>query len=42
MPRGARCTGAELLTDKQRQRLTALFADDERGEVEATWASTST
>ena len=30
-------TGAALLTDKQRQRLTALFADDEHVEVEATW-----
>ena len=26
-----------LLTDKQRQRLTALFADEEHVEVEATW-----
>jgi transposase len=30
-------TGADLLTDKQRQRLTALFAPDEHAEVEATW-----
>jgi hypothetical protein len=30
-------TGSDLLTDKQRQRLTALFADDEHVEVEATW-----
>ena len=30
-------TGLDLLTDKQRQRLTALFADDEHVEVEATW-----
>ena len=30
-------TGADLLTDKQRQRLTALFADDDHVEVEATW-----
>ena len=29
-------TGSDLLTDKQRQRLTALFADDEHVEVEAT------
>ena len=29
-------TGSDLLTDKQRQRLTALFADDEQVEVEAT------
>jgi transposase len=31
-------TGADLLTDKQTQRLTALFATDEHIEVEATWA----
>lgn len=31
-------TGWGLLTDKQRQRLTALFGDDEHVEVEATWA----
>ena len=30
-------TESILLTDKQRQRLTALFADDEHVEVEATW-----
>ena len=30
-------TGSDLLTDKQRQRLSALFADDEHVEVEATW-----
>jgi transposase len=30
-------TGAGLLTDRQRQRLTALFADDRHVEVEATW-----
>jgi transposase len=30
-------TGADLLTDKQHQRLTQLFADDEHVEVEATW-----
>jgi len=30
-------TGADLLTDKQRDRLTALFAVDEHVEVEATW-----
>ena len=30
-------TGAGLLTDKQRARLAALFADDEHVEVEATW-----
>jgi transposase len=31
-------TGADLLTDKQRQRLEQLFAIDEHVEVEATWA----
>lgn len=31
------CTGADLLTDKQTNRLTALFADDAHVEVEATW-----
>ncbi len=31
-------TGADLLTDKQTQRLTALFAVDEHVQVEATWA----
>jgi transposase len=30
-------TGADLLTDKQAQRLTALFAVDAHVEVEATW-----
>ena len=30
-------TGADLLTDKQKDRLTALFADDAHVEVEATW-----
>jgi transposase len=30
-------TGADLLTDTQHQRLTALFAADEHVEVEATW-----
>ena len=30
-------TGADLLTDRQRQRLTALFALDEHVHVEATW-----
>jgi len=30
-------TGADLLTDKQRQRLEALFAIDAHVEVEATW-----
>jgi transposase len=30
-------TGADLLTDKQAQRLTTLFADDAHAEVEATW-----
>lgn len=30
-------TGADLLTNKQTDRLTALFADDEHVEVEATW-----
>ncbi len=30
-------TGADLLTDKQRQGLQALFAGDEHVEVEATW-----
>jgi transposase len=31
-------TGADLLTDKQKDRLHALFAADEHVEVEATWA----
>jgi transposase len=30
-------TGADLLTDKQTDRLTALFADEQHIEVEATW-----
>ena len=30
-------TGADLLTDRQRSRLDALFAGDEHVEVEATW-----
>lgn len=30
-------TGVDLLTDKQVARLEALFADDQHGEVEATW-----
>ena len=30
-------TGADLLTDRQRERLTALFADEDHVEVEATW-----
>ena len=30
-------TGADLLTDKQAARLTALFVIDEHVEVEATW-----
>jgi transposase len=30
-------TGADLLTDNQTNRLTALFADDRHVEVEATW-----
>jgi transposase len=30
-------TGADLLTDKQKARLTALFAADEHVAVEATW-----
>src|SRR5262249_60630577 len=30
-------TGADLLTDKQTDRLAALFADDAHVEVEATW-----
>jgi len=34
-------TGADLLTDKQTDRLAALFADDAHVEVEATWGSTS-
>jgi len=34
-------TGADLLTDKQIDRLTRLFASEEHVEVEATWGSTS-
>ena len=30
-------TGTDLLTDKQKTRLTALFATDEHVHVEATW-----
>lgn len=30
-------TGADLLTDRQTQRLTALFGDDDHVQVEATW-----
>jgi transposase len=30
-------TGADLLTDKQRDRITALFAADEHVQLEATW-----
>ena len=30
-------TGADLRTDRQHDRLTALFADDVHVEVEATW-----
>jgi transposase len=30
-------TGADLLTERQRQRLTAVFADERHLEVEATW-----
>ncbi len=30
-------TGADLLTDKQKQRLENLFEDDQHVEVEATW-----
>jgi transposase len=30
-------TGADLLTDKQKARLNALFAADEHVQVEATW-----
>lgn len=34
-------TGADLLTDKQKDRLAALFASGAHVEVEATWGSTS-
>ncbi|CAM2848353.1 hypothetical protein SKPI104516_06270 [Skermania piniformis] len=30
-------TGADLLTDRQRERLEQLFADDAHAQVEATW-----
>jgi transposase len=30
-------TGADLLTDKQQRRISALFADDKHLQVEATW-----
>ncbi len=30
-------TGADLLTDKQRQRISALFANEDHLQVEATW-----
>jgi transposase len=30
-------TGADLLTDKQRQRISALFANEDHVQVEATW-----
>src|SRR5690606_9063642 len=30
-------TGADLLTDRQRERLTRLFDVEERAQVEATW-----
>ena len=33
--------GEDLLTDRQRERLTTLLATDDHLEVEATWASTS-
>jgi len=32
-------TGTDLLTDKQRTRLAAVFANDEHVQVEATWGS---
>ena len=35
--RRALSTGADLLTDKQRQRITDLFANDAHLEVETTW-----
>lgn len=34
-------TGTDLLTDKQKDRLAALFASDAHVEVEATWGATS-
>lgn len=36
-PPAAPCTGADLLTDKQKTRLEALFCDDQHAPVEATW-----
>jgi transposase len=35
-------TGSDLLTDMQRQRLTALFADEQHVKVERPGATTST
>ena len=35
--RGTLHTGADLLTDRQRQRIAALFATDEHVQVEVTW-----
>ena len=32
-------TGTDLLTDKQKGRLDALFADDDHVQVEVTWAA---
>lgn len=37
-PRRTLHTGADLLTDKQHQRLTDLFATDAHVEVEVTWS----
>ena len=37
LPSRALRTGSDLLTNKQRQQLTALFADDAHVQVEATW-----
>ena len=31
-------TGADLLTDRQQQRLTALFGDEDHIQVQATWS----
>jgi transposase len=36
-PRRTLHTGSDLLTDRQRQRLTALFGVDDHVQVEATW-----
>ena len=36
-PRRTLHTGADLLTDKQKDRLLTLFAADEHVQVEATW-----